>query len=160
MSQILETLRTAPPPQPNTGANPTSAAANLLSDSSIETGKTMSPWIRRENLPLSPIQYLTSVIDSVAPLVKIRNQRGVLGGGQSLPIPVSLRVKQRRRTAIKWIMDSAENNRDTYLADRVSKEIIKVANGTSSAWEKRAQVHRMAITARSNVRNSLLARRR
>ena len=160
MSKILDTLRTAPPPQPNSGTNPTATPASLLSDASIETGKTMSPWIRRENLPLSPIQYLTSVIDSVAPLVKIRNQRGVLGGGQSLPIPVPLRIKQRRRAAIKWIMDSAENNRETYLADRVSKEIIKVANGTSSAWEKRAQVHRMAVTARSNVRNSLQVRRR
>ena len=156
MSDILETLRTAPPPQ----ANVTAQGGSLLSDSSIETGKTLQHWIRREDLPLSPIQYLTSLIDSVAPLVKLRQQKGVLGGGQSLSIPVPLRVRQRRRTAIKWILDSAENNRDTYLADRVAKELIKVANGTSSVWEKRAQVHRLAITARSNVRASLLQRRR
>jgi small subunit ribosomal protein S7 len=152
MFRILETLRTAPPP--SSGSN------NLLSDASIETEKTTQPWVRREDLPNSPIQYLTSAIDSVAPLIKIRNQRGILGGGQALPIPVALRVKQRRRTAIQWILTSAENNRDTYLADRVAKEIIKVANGTSSVWEKRAQVHRQATTARSNVRSSLLRRRK
>ena len=156
MSKVLETLRTAPPPQTQAGGTP----ANLLSDNTINTGKTTATWVQRDKLPHSPIQYLTSVIDSVAPLMKIRNQKGVLGGGQSLPIPVPLRVKQRRRAAIKWILDSAANNRDTYLADRVAKEIIKVANGTSSAWEKRAQLHRMAITARSNVRNSMQGRRR
>lgn len=154
MEKILETLRTAPPPQAQG-----SSAPRLLSDSSISTGKTASSWLRRENLPHSPIQYLTSVIDSLAPLVKIRSQRGVLGGGQSLSIPVPLRVKQRRRQAIIWILDGAENGKDTYLADRVSKEIIKVANGTSSAWEKRVHVHRLATMARSNVRSSLLGRR-
>ncbi len=154
MEKILETLRTAPPP-PAQGIS----AQRLLSDNSISTGKTASSWLRRENLPHSPIQYLTSVIDSLAPLVKIRSQRGVLGGGQSLSIPVPLRVKQRRRQAIIWILDGADNGKDTYLADRVSKEIIKVANGTSSAWEKRAHVHRLATMARSNVRSSLLGRR-
>lgn len=155
MSKILETLRTAPPPQ--TSASGTSG--RLLSDNRIETGHTIQPWLPRDALSLSPIQYLTSVIDSVAPLMKIRQQKGVLGGGQSLPIPVPLRVKQRRRTAIKWILQSAENNNDTYLADRVAKEIIKVANGTSSVWEKRAAAHRLAVSARSNVRNSLNRRR-
>lgn len=154
--KILGILRTSPPPQAQAGGMST----NLLSDTSIHTGKTLLPWVRRENLPHSPIQYLTSVIDSLAPLSKIRDQKGVVGGGQSLSIPVPLRVKQRRRTAVHWILDSAENNRDTYLADKIAKEIIKVANGTSSAWEKRAQAHRQAITARSKVRNSLQQRKK
>ena len=157
MSQILDILRTAPPPQKNPNA---AANLELISDASIETGKTVSPWIPRPNLPLSPVQYLTSCVDSVAPLVKIRNQKGMLGGGQSMPIPTPLRVRQRRRTAIQWILKSAENNKETYLAERVGKELIKVANGTSGAWEKRAMVHRLAVQARSNVRNSLGGGRR
>lgn len=70
-----------------------------------------------------------------------------------MPIPVPLRVKQRRRTAIKWILESSEKRGDVHLADRVAREVMAVAGGGSGVWEKRAMVHRLAITARSNVRN-------
>lgn len=148
MSTILDVLRTAPPPQPGTQH----AGRNLITDTQIETDKTNSPWMKRDALPISPIQYLTSAIDSVAPLIKIRQQRGVLGGGQALQLPVPLRVKQRRRTAIKWILQSAESGKDIKLADRVAREIIKVATGQSSAWDKRQAVHKLAVVARSNIR--------
>jgi len=138
MSIILDILRTAPPPQ----ANAQFPGRNLL---------TSKP---RDALPLSPVEYLTTVIDSVAPVIKIRQQRGIAGGGASLPIPVPLRIRQRRRTAIQWILTSAQSRRDTRLADRVAKEIISVAEGKSSAWERRAMVHRLAVSARSNVRLS------
>ena len=146
MSHVLSTLRTAPSPQ-SVSERP------LLSDTNISTARVTAPSIPRSSLSLSPIQYLTTVVDSIAPLVKIRQQRGVLGGGQSLPIPVPLRVKQRRRTAIKWILESSEKRGEVHLADRVAKEVMAVASGSSGVWEKRAQVHRLAITARSNVRN-------
>ena len=156
MSLILDQLRTAPTPS-STPNNPQRA---LLSDSRIQTDHTSSPFTPRQQLPLSPVQYLTSVIDSIAPLVKIRQQKGIAGGGQSTPIPVPLRIKQRRRTAIKWILTAAEGRKETALADRVGKELLKVADGSSSVWEKRQQVHRLAVSARSNVRSSLGGRRR
>src|SRR5271169_1544076 len=120
MSIILDTLRTAPPPQPN----PSFPNRTLL---------TTQP---RNLLPLSPVQYLVTAIDSVAPLLKIRQQRGVAGGGASLPLPVPLGVRQRRRVAIQWILASADNRKEVNLADRVAREIINVAEGKSSAWEK------------------------
>lgn len=152
MASILTALRTGSSPQSNT-------TRPLLSDNSIATTRTTAPAVPRAGLPLSPIQYLTSVVDSVAPLVKIRQQRGVLGGGQSLPIPVPLRVKQRRRTAIKWILEGSEKRGEVALADRISREVMAVASGSSGVWEKRAQLHRSAITARSNVRSSLQGRK-
>jgi ribosomal protein S7 len=148
MSQILDILRTSP----STTANP---SRPLLTDSNIATTKITSPAQQRSALPMSPIAYLTSIVDSVAPLVKIRLQRGVLGGGQQLPLPVPLRIKQRRRTAIKWIIDGSEKRSDTALADRVARELLAVAAGTSAVWEKRAMGHRLAVTARSNIRSSL-----
>ncbi|RMZ90416.1 hypothetical protein DV736_g2352, partial [Chaetothyriales sp. CBS 134916] len=145
VSIILDYLRTAPAPHAG-GA----AYRPLLSDSMLNTEHTHTVPIPREQLPLSPIQYLTAAVDSVAPLVKIRQQKGMAGGGASTPIPIPLRVKQRRRTAIQWILQAAEARKETKLADRLAKEIIKVADGTSSAWEKRQQVHRLAVVARSN----------
>ncbi len=156
MSLILDQLRTAPTP----ASNPNIAGRALLSDNQIDTEKIKALWIPRTNLPLSPIQYLTSAIDSVAPLIKIRQQKGLAGGGASTPIPVALRVKQRRRTAIKWILQAAEGRKEVKLSDRVAKEIIKVADGSSSAWEKRQLAHRMAVSARSNIRSSLQRRRK
>lgn len=113
----------------------------------------------RTTLPLQPVEYLTTVIDSVAPILKIRQQRGIAGGGASLPIPVPLGKRQRRRVAIQWILDAAGKRRETNLADRVAKEIISVAEGKSGVWERRALVHRLAVSARSNVRTSLQRRR-
>lgn len=156
MSIILDTLRSAPPPQPNIAAQ----GRSLLTDSSrmIKNDQQL-PAVPREALPLSPIQYLTAVVDSVAPLIKIRQQRGIAGGGASLPIPVPLGVRQRRRQAIQWILSSADSRREVRFADRVAKEIINVAEGRSSAWEKRALVHRLGISARSNIRLSLMGPR-
>jgi small subunit ribosomal protein S7 len=111
-------------------------------------------------LPLSPIQYLTAVFDSVAPLVKIRQQKGMAGGGKALPIPIPIGINLRRRTAMKWILDSADRRTEAKLADRVSREIISAAEGTSSAWEKRQAVHKSAVTARVNVKVMLAGPRR
>jgi small subunit ribosomal protein S7 len=153
MEMVLNTLRTAPPPSH-------AALRPLLSDVPINTTRVTAPSVERASLPMSPIQYLTAVVDSVAPLVKIRQQKGVLGGGQSMPIPVPLRVKQRRRSAIKWILESSQKRTDPQLAERIAKEVMAVAAGSGGVWEKRAQTHRMAVTARSNVRNTVQGRKR
>jgi small subunit ribosomal protein S7 len=152
MEKILTTLRTAPAPSRGD-------KSPLLTDTSIATSKTTSPLVDRTALPLSPIQYLTAVVDSVAPLVKIRQQKGMLGGGQNMPIPVPLRVKQRRRAAIKWIIETSQKRTEPALADRIAREVMAVAGGGSGVWEKRGQVHRLAITARSNIRQSLQRRK-
>lgn len=143
MSLILDTLRTASPP----AANPAQPTRTLL----IPTPRT--------TLPLQPVEYLTTVIDSVAPILKIRQQRGIAGGGASTPIPVPLGLRQRRRTAIQWILDAAGKRKETALADRVAKEIISVAEGKSGVWERRALVHRLAVSARSNVRTNMRIRK-
>lgn len=108
------------------------------------------------HLPLHPILYLTLAIDSVAPLLRIRNQRGAAGGGVALQIPVPLGLRQRRRIAFNWILDAASkranrgSGRDGF-ATRVAEEIVAVVEGRSGVWEKRAAVHRLATTARSNL---------
>jgi small subunit ribosomal protein S7 len=149
MYKILNTLRTSTPPQ---------SSVTLVTD--LPSPATSTPAIPRAALPLSPIQYLTSIVDSVSPLVRTRQSAGLAGGGQMLPIPIPLRVTQRRRAAIKWILDLAENNKDDKLADRVAKELVKVAMGTSSVWNKRSEMHRLAMTSRANVSKRKISRGR
>lgn len=179
MSDILNILRTAPPPQPNPAfpqralllsdtSAPTPQAPNRpptsystsRSGSSSDSLEATNTSLPRSVLPLYPIEYLTTIIDSVSPLVKMRQQKGLAGGGASLAIPVPLGVRQRRRTAIQWILDAADGRKEIKLSDRVGKELLKVADGTSSVWERRAMVHRMGVSSRSNIRTAMMTRRR
>jgi len=74
------------------------------------------------------------------------------GGGRSLPVPVPIAIRLRRRTAMNWILDSSGKRMEARLADRVAREIIGVAEGTSSAWDKRQLLHKQAVSARANLR--------
>ncbi|RAL67705.1 hypothetical protein DID88_008445 [Monilinia fructigena] len=108
------------------------------------------------HLPLNPVLYLTTAIDSVAPLLRIRSQKGAAGGGASLQIPVPLNVRQRRRQAIKWILDSASKKQSRgsgrgMFAQKVAEEIISVVEGRSTVWEKRVLVHKTGTSARANL---------
>ncbi|KAL1899841.1 hypothetical protein Sste5346_002707 [Sporothrix stenoceras] len=139
MATILNFLRTAPPPKLN-------ASFPLLPGH--------PPAIE---LPLDPVRYITLIVDSVAPLIKINHLAGQAGGGRALPVPVPITERQRRRTAFAWILESAENKpsrgsgRDMF-ANRVAEEIIAVAEGRSSAWDKRLAVHKLGTASRINVK--------
>ncbi|KAF7597072.1 hypothetical protein BBP40_010546 [Aspergillus hancockii] len=132
MAFILDHLRTASPPQTN-------------------PKRPLLPGPPGPQLPLNPVLYLTLIVDSVAPLIKIRQQRGLAGGGASVQIPVPLALRQRRRTAIRWIIDSSEKRRDSNFAQRVANELVAVAEGRSGVWEKREQQHKLGIAGRSNL---------
>jgi small subunit ribosomal protein S7 len=93
------------------------------------------------------------IVDSVAPLLKIRQQKGIAGGGAALQIPLPLALRQRRRTAIKWILDSAAKRRDSKLAQRVANELVSVAEGKSGVWDRREQVHKIGVAGRSNLKS-------
>ncbi|KAL2202980.1 ribosomal protein S7 [Sarocladium strictum] len=108
------------------------------------------------HLPLNPILYLTIAIDSVAPLMRIRNIAGGAGGGRALEMPVPLALRQRRRVAFQWIMDVVEKKPSKgsgrkQFPHRLAEEIIAVVEGRSSVWEKRKQVHKLGTAARANL---------
>lgn len=102
------------------------------------------------HLPLNPVLYLTLAIDSIAPLMRLRSQRGAAGGGMALQIPVPLGQRQRRHKAVEWILQAARNGKGGF-AMRVANELIAVVQGTSSAWQKREGVHKVAVQSRANL---------
>ena len=138
-AMILNHLRTASPPTVNSnrplipGAPPAS------------------------QLPLDPILYMTLAIDSVAPLFRIRSQRGAAGGGVALQIPVPLTIRQRRRQAFMWILDAASKRRFRGsgrggFAQKVAEELIAVVEGRSGVWDRRGGVHKLGVAARANLK--------
>ncbi|KAL3433029.1 ribosomal protein S7 domain-containing protein [Aspergillus tetrazonus] len=132
MNIILDILRSSPPPQ-------------------INPRRPLLPGPAPAQLPLNPIAYLTLIVDSVAPLVKLHHAKGIAGGGNTMQIPLALAEKQRRRAAIGWIIDASNKRRDAKLAHRVANELIAVAEGRSGVWEKRDGVHKLGIAARVNI---------
>jgi small subunit ribosomal protein S7 len=146
MSFILNHLRTAPPPTPN-------PAHPLLPGAPPPT-----------HLPLDPIGYLSLAIDSVAPLLRIRSQKGAAGGGAALQIPVPLGLRQRRRQAVQWILAAANKKTSRgsgrgQFAQRFAEEIISVVEGRSNVWEKRQVVHKTGTSARANLNYRQFGRR-
>ncbi|KAF2841801.1 ribosomal protein S7 [Patellaria atrata CBS 101060] len=146
MALILNHLRTSPPP-------------------TINPAKPLVPGAPPpSHLPLNPVLYLTLAIDSVAPLLRIRNQKGAAGGGVALQIPVPLHMRQRRRTAVRWILDAAAKRKNrgsgkSMFAQRVAEELIAVVEGRSAVWERRQAVHKLGISSRSNLNKKGLRRR-
>ncbi|KAI9664817.1 MAG: hypothetical protein M1821_006265 [Bathelium mastoideum] len=138
MAQILNHLRTSPPPTP-------SPIRPLLPGSPPPS-----------YLPLNPVLYLTVAIDSVAPLLRLRSQRGAAGGGVALQIPIPLGQRQRRRLAVQWILDAAakrpfRGSGRGGFAQRVAEEVVAVAEGRSAVWERRGGVHKLGTSARVNL---------
>ncbi|RPB04007.1 ribosomal protein S7 [Choiromyces venosus 120613-1] len=132
VDQILANLRTRPAPKPREGT-PLLPGTPALS-----------------TLPLDPVQYLQTAIDSVSPLVKISMLKGA--GGTKQPVPYPLRLRQRRRFALTWISAAADKKKDRLgFAERFADEVLAVVEGKSSAWEKRSQVHKLAVVSRANV---------
>ncbi|KAF2400746.1 ribosomal protein S7 [Trichodelitschia bisporula] len=135
---ILAHLRTAPPPV-------------FRADRPLAPGHPPP-----SHLPLNPVLYLTLAIDSAAPLMRIVQLRGAAGGGVSLPVPKPLNLRQRRRAAIRWIIDAAAKRRNHgsgkgMLAKRIAEEMIAVVEGRSSVWEKRNVLHKLGVSARANM---------
>ena len=138
MAFILNYLRTSPTPVPSPSRPllPSAPPAHYL--------------------PLNPILYLSTAIDSVAPLVRIRQMRGAAGGGNALQLPMPLAIKQRRRIAVSWILDTINKRQSRgsgkkMFAHKFAEEIVAVVEGRSSVWEKRGGVHKVGTGARANV---------
>ena len=138
MAHILTVLRTAPPPT-------YSATRSLLPGAPPAS-----------HLPLNPVLYLTLAIDSVAPLLRLRSQKGAAGGGVALQIPVPLGLRQRRRQAMEWILDAVSKKKSRSsgrltFPQRLAEEFISVIEGKSAVWTRRDAVHKLGTTARSNL---------
>lgn len=147
MATILTILRTAPAPKYS------------------ETKPLLPGAPPASHLPLNPTLYLTLAIDSVAPILRIRSQKGAAGGGMALQIPVPLGLRQRRRQAFEWILDAAVKRKsrgsgNDMFAQKVAEELIAVVEGRSSVWEKRQSVHKLGTAARANLNHRAVGGRR
>ncbi|KAI9659740.1 MAG: hypothetical protein M1831_003638 [Alyxoria varia] len=144
MATILTHLRTSPAPRPPPTNNPTTARRLVPLPAHIPS---------YSHLPLHPTTYLTHALDSISPLIRLRSQRGLAGGGVALQIPVPLNVRQRRRQAIVWILEQCDKRAGgvSGFAKRFAEEVVGVVEGRSGVWERRGQVHGRGVAGRTNL---------
>ena len=143
MAMILNLLRTSPAPKVN-------PARPLLPGSPPPS-----------HLPLDPVVFLTVAIDSVAPLIRIRSLKGLAGGGAALELPNPLALRQRRRQAIKWLLDVVGKKKSrgsgrSQFAHRFAEEVVAIVEGRSSVWDRRHAVHKQGTGARANLNSPAL----
>lgn len=95
-----------------------------------------------------PLAAMKEAIEKVSPLVKLIQRKQ---GSKNVPVPIPLNEKGRRRRAIQWMLESADKRSDRSFAARFAQEIAAVLDGTSSAFQKKDAVHRLALVNRANA---------
>ncbi|RKP09583.1 ribosomal protein S7 domain-containing protein [Thamnocephalis sphaerospora] len=95
-----------------------------------------------------PYATLCTVIEQCSPMLKLVSTRK---GSKNVPVPFPLNERQRRRRAIKWIIQGANKRSERGFPKRLASEIIAVTHGQSIALENRMRLHKEALAARSNV---------
>jgi small subunit ribosomal protein S7 len=92
-----------------------------------------------------PLPILRAAVDAAGPAVRCISLR------KSLKVtykPVALSEQQRVRYAVDWILSASDNQNGQTIEERVAREMIAVLNGTSSALQKKAEVHKFAMLNR------------
>ncbi|TPX43915.1 hypothetical protein SeMB42_g04524 [Synchytrium endobioticum] len=88
-------------------------------------------------------------VDMAAPLVKMVSTKR---GSRTIHSPRPISDHVRHRIAILWIVEAAASRgKGKPFAERFGNEVLAVLNGESSALQKKLNLHRMALSNRSNV---------
>ena len=95
-----------------------------------------------------PVRLLHRAIDMVSPSIRMVTLRR---SAKNIPVPSALDARQRSRQGIQWILKAAERGRagGQPRNGRLAREIMSVLEGTSSALQRKDEVHRLATVNRS-----------
>ncbi|KAG2222813.1 hypothetical protein INT45_011623 [Circinella minor] len=118
-------------------------AQRLVSDS--------MKWLQQKDDVTDPYEMLYDAIDSASPLLKLTTTKK---GSKAIHVPTPLRLRQRRRRAIVWMLESATKRPEKTFEQRFATEVYEVNQGTSPALQKKAQIHKQALANRANAQVS------
>lgn len=94
-----------------------------------------------------PIRLVHRAIDMVSPSIRMVSLRRA---AKNIPVPSALDARQRSRQGIQWILKAAERGRagGQPRNARLAREFMSVLEGTSSALQRKDEVHRLATVNR------------
>ncbi|ABN65229.1 predicted protein [Scheffersomyces stipitis CBS 6054] len=96
-----------------------------------------------------PVETLKETLDKLGPLVTTRVVQ--TGTAKNKVVPVPLNQRQRNRFAITWILDGCKKKKSPDLAVRLAEEIIAAYEGKSSGYDRKAQMHKLAMQQRAYI---------
>lgn len=97
-----------------------------------------------------PVVILHETLEKLAPLMATKVEK--TGNAKNKVVPYPLKQRQRYRYAILWILDGATKKKSSDYSVRLAEEIISAYEGKSSGYEKKAQMHKLAIAQRAYVK--------
>ncbi|EPX72670.1 ribosomal protein subunit S7 [Schizosaccharomyces octosporus yFS286] len=96
----------------------------------------------------NPVTLLRQALADISPIMKLITAKR-FNKGVEFPIP--LKEKQRRRIAIKWLLDSSKSHNSKRLSERLAREILAILDTTSTCFKKRDHLHKMCLVNRGNA---------
>lgn len=97
-----------------------------------------------------PVELLKKSLDEMAPLMVVKTFSTKVA--KSAVIPVPLNQRQRNRIAWKWIVEGANKRVSSDFAVRLGEELVAVSKSIGSGFDKRDQIHKMAIAHRAYIK--------
>ena len=93
-----------------------------------------------------PVKVFHDALENVRPHLEVRSRRV---GGATYQVPVEVRAERAQALAIRWLIDSSRKRGETTMMDRLSGELMDVANNRGNAVKKREDTHKMAEANRA-----------
>ncbi len=88
-----------------------------------------------------PIQVYKTALENVKPMLELKSRR--IGGANYL-IPVEVSPERRLSLAIRWIVNSARERKEKFMAEKLANEILSAASNEGGAVKKKEETHKMA----------------
>ncbi|KAJ2710801.1 hypothetical protein H4R19_003567, partial [Coemansia spiralis] len=88
-----------------------------------------------------PYRLMSDAINLVSPLMDTKGMRQ--GGSKVVQVPRALYLRQRRRRAIVWLLESADKRNESSFSMRLSGELQAIVNGTSGVLDKKLALHKL-----------------
>ena len=97
--------------------------------------------IIKEKTKKEPLEVFRTAVENASPLLEVKPKRI---GGATYQVPMEVRQERKMFLALKWIIDGARSGKGKSMAEKLSQEIMSVANNEGAAMKKKMDMHRMA----------------
>lgn len=87
------------------------------------------------------LEVFNTAMNNIMPVVEVKSRRI---GGQNYQVPVEVRPERKETLGLRWLVTYARKRNEKTMEEKLAKEIMDAANGTSAAVKKREDTHKMA----------------
>lgn len=95
----------------------------------------------KEKTQKEPLEIFKKAVENASPVLEVKPKRV---GGATYQVPMEVRQERKLFLALKWIIDGARNAKGKSMQEKLSQELMSVANNEGSAMKRKNDMHRMA----------------